>query len=198
MTKIEFLFLLHIKSTRSTRVKRLYILQLSDINQYRRGRVKAYDISFPLTNMAIKQKTVTPWMAVRLKRCVDKKSKLYKSYLKGRISKLEYTQYKNKLTNIVHRVKALYYARLFLENASNSKKIWNILNDLLKGRPVSTLKELMVDGVILKGNALMTHINKYFINIAANLCVTVPDDLVFRCLAPPVLASCFFRPTNAL
>ena len=160
--------------------------------------LKAYDISFPLTNMAIKQKSVAPWMTVRLKRCIDKKSKLYKSYLKGRISKLEYTQYKNKLTNLVSRVKALYYARLFLENASNSKKIWNILNDLLKGRPVSTLKELMVDGVILKGNALMTHINKYFINIAANLCVTVPDGLVFRCLAPPVLASCFFRPTNAL
>ena len=118
--------------------------------------------------------------------------------LKGRISKLEYTQYKNKLTKLVRRVKALYYAMLFLENASNSKNIWIILNDLLKGRAVSTLKELMVDGVILKGNTLMTHINKYFINIAANLCVTVPDGLVFRCLAPPVWASCFFRPTNAL
>ena len=56
----------------------------------------------------------------------------------------------------------------------------------------------MVDGVILKGNALMTHINKYFINIAANLCVAVLGGLVLRCLAPPVLASCFFRPTNAL
>ena len=153
--------------------------------------LKAYDISFPLTNMAIKQNSVAPWMTVRLKRCIYKKSKLSKSYLKRRISKLEYTQYKNKLTNLAHRVKALYYARLFLENASNSKKIWNILNDLLKGRQVSTLKELMVDGVTIKGNAQMTHINKYFINIAANLCVTIPDGMVFRCLAPPVLASWF-------
>ena len=40
MTKIDFLFLLHIKSSRSTRVKSLYILRLSDINRYRRGRVK--------------------------------------------------------------------------------------------------------------------------------------------------------------
>ena len=72
--------------------------------------------------MAIKQKSVAPWMTVRLKRCIVKKTKFYKSYLKGRISKLEYTHYKNKLTNLVHRVKALYYARLFLENASNSKK----------------------------------------------------------------------------
>ena len=39
MTKIDFLFLLHIKSSQSTRVKRLYILRLSDLNQYRRGRV---------------------------------------------------------------------------------------------------------------------------------------------------------------
>ena len=42
MTKIDFLFLLHIKSSRSTRVKRLYILRLSDINRYRRGRVKRF------------------------------------------------------------------------------------------------------------------------------------------------------------
>ena len=39
MTKVNFLFLLHIQSSRSTRVKRLYILRLSDINRYRRGRV---------------------------------------------------------------------------------------------------------------------------------------------------------------
>ena len=31
MTDIDFLFLLHIKSSRSTKVKRLYILRLSDI-----------------------------------------------------------------------------------------------------------------------------------------------------------------------
>ena len=41
VTEIDFLFLLHIKSSRSTRVKRLYILRLSAINQYRRGRVKS-------------------------------------------------------------------------------------------------------------------------------------------------------------
>ena len=37
---MDFLFLLHIKSSQSTRVKRLYILQLSAINQYRIGRVE--------------------------------------------------------------------------------------------------------------------------------------------------------------
>ena len=42
MTKIDFLFILHIKSSRSTKVKRLYIFRLSDINQYRRGRVKCF------------------------------------------------------------------------------------------------------------------------------------------------------------
>ena len=53
MTKIDFLFLLHIKSTRSTRVKRLYILRLSDINQYRRGRVKTRLSTLELNRLSI-------------------------------------------------------------------------------------------------------------------------------------------------
>ena len=39
-TENDFLSLLHIKSSRSTRVKSLYILRLSAINEYRIGRVK--------------------------------------------------------------------------------------------------------------------------------------------------------------
>ena len=52
MTKIDFLFLLHIKSSRSTRVKRLYILRLSDINRYRRGRVKERKMDVSALNEA--------------------------------------------------------------------------------------------------------------------------------------------------
>ena len=40
MTEIDFLFLLHIKSSRSTKVKRLCILGQSAINLYQIGRVK--------------------------------------------------------------------------------------------------------------------------------------------------------------
>ena len=39
ITEIDFLFLLHIKSSRSTRVKRLCILRQSAINRCRIGRV---------------------------------------------------------------------------------------------------------------------------------------------------------------
>ena len=42
-----------------------------------------------------------------------------------------YTTFRNKLTCIIRRVKALYYAELFLENSSDPKKIWDILNGLI-------------------------------------------------------------------
>ena len=35
--------------------------------------------------------------------------------LKGRITRADYTHYKNRLTMVIHKVKAIYYAQLFLE-----------------------------------------------------------------------------------
>ena len=70
-------------------------------------------------------------MSPKLMECIRKKAKYYKLYLKGRVTKADYKIYKNRLTNVVRRTKALYYARLFFENASNSKMVWTTINGLL-------------------------------------------------------------------
>ena len=64
-------------------------------------------------------------------------------------------------------------------------------------RKVTTiLKEIMVDNVVLEGDALVNHVNNYFVSIAASICAGVPVTQVFTCLAPPVLVSCFFHPAS--
>ena len=90
---------------------------------YHKQVFHAYNSSFPLVSKAIKSKQAAPWMTYKLKECIKKKAKLYKLYLRGRVNKAEYTQYKNRLTSVIRRVKALYYDKLFLENASNSKMV---------------------------------------------------------------------------
>ena len=74
---------------------------------------EAYNIAFPLVSGTIKSKPAAPWMSPKLVECIKKKGKYYKLYLKGRVTKADYTIYKNRLTNVVRRTKALYYARLF-------------------------------------------------------------------------------------
>ena len=58
------------------------------------------------------------------------------------------------------------------------------------------LDELKVNGVKLRGKLLVDHINKFFINIALNIRTMLSSTLVFRCLAPRVASSCFFRPAD--
>ena len=73
----------------------------------------------------------------------------------------------------------MYYTRLFLENARNSKKVWDILNDLLNRKSKTMLDELKVNGIKLKGKLLVDHINKFFINIALNIRTMLSSTLFF-------------------
>ena len=157
---------------------------------------EAYNLSFPLVSGTIKNSHPAPWMSPKLMECIKKKAKLYKLYLKGRVAKADYTLYKNRLTNVVRRTKALYYARLFLENASNTKKVWNTINGLMNKRESPVLKEILHNGVVLRGEALANFTNEYFVNIAAAISAAVPGTHIFTCLAPRVLASCFLFPTS--
>ena len=87
-------------------------------------------LAFPKVRRRQGGRRATPWMT-DIRKCVQKKAELYKLYLKGRLQKTAYTSFRNKLTSIIRRVKALYYAKLFLENTKNTKQIWYILNGLL-------------------------------------------------------------------
>ena len=157
---------------------------------------EAYSLSFPLVLKTMKSKEATPWMTYKLKQCIKKKAKLYKLYLKGRVTRAEYTQYKNRLTNVLRRVKTLYYAKLFFDNANNSKMVWNVINDLLHRKVNIAIKEVQANGVVLRGEALVNHVNNYFVSIAATISAAVPVTQEFTCLAPPVLVSCFFQPAS--
>ena len=163
---------------------------------YHKQVFEAYNLSFPLMSRAIKSKQTAPWMSHKLKECIKKKAKLYRMFLRGRVTKAEYTEYKNRLTNIIRRVKALYYSKLFLDNANNSKMVWNTINDILKRKGSTELKEIAVNGMLLKGKSLVEYVNNYFVSIAASICAVIPDTIVFTCLAPPVLVSCFFQPAS--
>ena len=155
-----------------------------------------YNLAFPLASGKINSNHPAPWMSFKLRECIKKKAKLYRLYLKGRVDKADYATYKNRLTNVVRRTKALYYAKLFLENANNSKKVWNTINGIMKRKESPVLREIVNNGVVLKDEALANFTNDYFVSIAAAISGNVPGTRLFTCLAPRVLATCFLFPAN--
>ena len=158
----------------------------------------AYDTAFPIIKKKLQTKADAPWVTEKIRKCILKKNKLYKLYLKGRIEKMVYSTFRNKLTCIIRRVKALYYAELFLENSSDPKKIWDILNGLINNGSKTVLEEIIVNNTTLKGKRMVNYINDFFINIALSIRNGQPLLQLFRCLAPIIAVSCFFRPTNTV
>ena len=116
--------------------------------------------------------------------------------MKGQISKRDYTFYKNKLTNAIRKSKALFYARIFLQNAGNSKIIWSTINNIMNRKDCHKLKEVKVNGEVLTGRALVEYVNQFFVNAAVTVTMGLPLVQGFVCLSARTRESCFFFPTN--
>ena len=129
------------KETFGILLSNLLIITSDDMNQvydqYHAQVFKLYNTAFPLVSKRVKERDPAPWMTCKLKQCIRKKAKLYRLYLKGNIRKYEYTTYKNRLTNVIRKSKALYYTKLFLENAGNPKWVWSTINDVLKRKDIT-------------------------------------------------------------
>ena len=57
------------------------------------------------------------------------------------------------------------------------------------------LKEIVVNGEVLKGEAMVNSINQYFINATNTVTRELPQTNGFICLAVRTGVSCFFLPT---
>ena len=155
-----------------------------------------YNRAFPIDWYTPRNKHSLAWMTPRLKEAIKKKAKLYRAYLKGRVSKADYTFFKNRLTNIIRRSKALYYAKIFLENTNNPKNLWSTINGIMNRKSSKMLKEMKIDNEVLVGEVLANFVNRFFIDAAITVTVGLPQTEAFVCLALRIRNSCFFWPTD--
>ena len=165
-------------------------------NQFFTNIFQSYEIAFPIVQMKKKPGDIAPWMTPRLKLCIKKKSKLYKRFLKGRISRADYIFYKNRLTNVIRRVKRLYFSKQLLDASKDSKKFWNIFNNLIQRCDCYSLKEIRVGNAILVGQELVNYVNNFFITAVSSITRHLPPPSAYIFITPPVQSSCFFYPTS--
>lgn len=156
-----------------------------------------YDLSFPYTESNIKINQSMPWITVKIRQCIKKKSKLYKAYLRGKVAKADYTYYKNRLLEILRRSKRLHYHRIFRDK-TNTSKIWQSLNNIVDKRSVKTLKDVKLGNLTLSGQSLANHANEYFINAASSITGNLSPFQPYVFLSNPVPQSCFFYPSTPI
>lgn len=108
----------------------------------------------PLKKLVISgnNKLRVPWMTVNLLKCSNKCKRLYKkSQQEGGAAKERFLKYRNMLNKLKSVAKREYYTREIHSYKGNCKKIWQMLNGLLKGKNDKSgiVNELLVDGEIV-------------------------------------------------
>ena len=167
-------------------------------NNYWNRLLHCYNAAFPTKQHPAKAKHPAPWMTPELKLCISKKAKLYKLYLKGRISKAEYIIYRNRLTALIRRVKRLYYSKMLYSSLNDSRKLWSCINSIMERSKCPTLKELKVGNRMITGRDLANYINNHFVTAVRSITAHLTSISVYSFFTPSVEVSCFFYPTTPI
>ncbi len=93
-----------------------------------------FECCFPLTKISIKQYKNKPWITSPILSLINKKNKLFRDYIKQQSPELllEYKCYKRLTQKLLKSEENKYYSQKLASDSKNMKKIWTLLNSLLK------------------------------------------------------------------
>jgi len=89
-----------------------------------------------------------PWITTGLLRSIKTKNNLYRALVRSRFKNQnaheKYKKYRNKVTRLLEESKRSYYQSQTLSCGNDSKKMWNLINNLLgsKGKELSPPEKL--------------------------------------------------------
>ena len=130
--------------------------------------------------------TNNPWISDQLSAAIDKKHELRKDWTdtKSKTNKEgdpilheKFRKYRSILKHIINTAKKSYTCEKILENKENSKKTWEIINDL-RGKSKNAIKPpfLINNEKIYERRVIANEFNKYFNSIASKLNDTIADQ----------------------
>ena len=122
-----------------------------------------------------------PWILDSIVDAIEKKEDLYDKWIASktapefkphgdiRLHKV-FTDYRRCLKKIIKFQKNSYYCNKILENSENSKKIWEVINEI-RGKSKKSIKpQFVVDGVrVVERRVIANKFNEYFSSIASKM-----------------------------
>lgn len=127
-----------------------------------------------------KYKKIKPWITVGLIISIKQRDKLYREMFKYQIDcqknnlrtmpylKTKYLMYRNLLNRLIRNCKKKYYS-IQIENAkNNTKKTWNIINEIANKKSMSSniVNEVIINNEIITNKSTIAEsFNNYFTNV---------------------------------
>lgn len=115
-----------------------------------------------------KKRNPLPWVNDECKKWMKERDQQLKKYMKSRLitDRHKFTSLRNKVTQIMRKVKAAFFIHIISEANGNSKKIWQNLNQLIgRDRKAKQEIELKSNNIVESNPDLLTNeFNDYFIN----------------------------------
>ena len=129
-----------------------------------------YNKHFPIVTKLIPIKSLlNPWVTTRLADRLKIKDNLNKLSNLGRIDRVVYTRFRNKITAQIRQAKAKFYDQEFVKCQSNIRKTWKIINNTIRRKIKETRVSLSENNDIIESSQVPDKFIDYFSNIAKDL-----------------------------
>lgn len=157
--------------------------------------LELYDKNFPIKEVTIKEKHLgKPYITPAIQTSIKHRNKLQKLFAKWPLTyEISFKRYRNMLTTLIRKARENHY-KYKLENASDSKRKWEVINDVLgKKRRTSMPSSFTFNGRTAENDyEIGEGFNDYFCNIADTLAQSIPPtDSSFEDYLPEPVAHSF-------
>ena len=137
---------------------------------------------------------------------MKKQRLLYEDLIKSNVAtckSIKYKEYKQCLQHIIRASKVSYYSQQCVQHKSNTKKLWELINTVIKKTPnkINIIDKLKVGEVeITEGNGIADHLNNHFASVGKNFANNIPASIkeinAYSHAIPMQSKSLFMYPTN--
>ena len=160
-----------------------------------------FDAHCPIIHKNITKKDrEKPWINDSLKRLIANRQRFFRMYKSNLISFEAYKEVRNLATNKLKEAKKTYFQNLLDQSKNNMKKMWKVLNGLIKpnvNQNDSCIKSLLVNDQIIDDNiSICNSLNEHFSSIGGRISdsfINIPHEIVSPI---HIQNSIFFRNIN--
>ena len=157
---------------------------------------RLYCKNFPLKIKYISHNRYSkPWITPELKRMTNEKSKMYKLYQLGFISRRTNNSFRNLVNRKTDEVKVNYFKHVFTRYMSDAKKYWKVVREVTGSKPKTTeVETLVMDDQTFTSPADISEIfNNFFSRVASNIDNALPTITTspLEYMPPPLTNSMF-------
>lgn len=123
------------------------------------------------------KKNRKPWITEELEGLIKNRHKMFRLFHRRPLTYGDqYRNYRNMVNRKLDNAKKEYYRSKIKSAFGNSKRVWNVINDLLQGKQkTTTIEKLMVNGeAVSNRSTICNEINTFFSSIGQNLDKNLP------------------------